>query len=77
MSAGIVLAALGVVGKIMDKTPDYDQSKRKKYFKLKEDYENEIKKQYIERDDNLISRLDGELRLFLEAFGIEISGQKD
>jgi len=67
---------LSVVSKAMDMIPNYEQRKKKEFFKLMEDYENEKKKAYPARDDNLVGIYRDRLMLFISVFDTEISGQK-
>ena len=67
-----VTISLSLVDQILKKTPDYDERKRKEYYKLKKDYYNE--KSSKDRDDNNVSVYRDELRLFTEVFIKEISG---
>ncbi len=51
------LIALKLGQSILDKTPNYPESKRSKYHKLIREYNSEITKRYPERDDDLIMNL--------------------
>jgi len=51
------LLALKLGQSILDKLPDYDEKKRQKYHDLVRQYNNEITKDYPERDDDLIMNL--------------------
>lgn len=66
--------ALNIVSGVLDKMPDYDQRKRKQYYKLLRKYNDEISKDYPQRDDNLVVTYSSELHDFLQAFSKEISG---
>ena len=47
--------------------PNYEQKERKKFFKLKENYEREIKKSYPLRDDLIVDDLRDKLRISIES----------
>jgi len=64
----LIASALAVISKTMDMFPDYEQSKREKFHKLRTEYENEQKKPYGIRNDRLVLDLSDELRLFIESF---------
>ena len=68
----ILLVALGVIKELLPKLPNYDQMKKNKFYRLLEDYENEIKS--INRDDLVVDDLRDELMRFLETFRKEIQG---
>jgi len=63
----------GVVSKFMDKTPNYDQKKKQEYYDLKKEYDEQVKKDFPDRDDELISMLRDELRVLSQVFYEEIS----
>lgn len=65
--------AIGVVSKVLDMLPDYDQRKRKKFHDLNKKYEFEKIKDYPDRDDERVIILRHELRNFIKAFQAEIS----
>jgi len=67
----LIGALLGVVDKIMDRLPSYEQRKREKFHKLKKAYLEEINRE--DGDDNLADNLRDELKLFIESFSKEIS----
>ena len=67
-----VKLALSFATKLMNKTPDYDQKKRKEFYEKKLSYECEKVKSYPERDDDLILNQKSELQSFLMAFDKEI-----
>ena len=69
----ILLLAMGIADKYMQTLPDYDQSKREQFYKAKKRYMDEINKEIMDRDDNLVSTYHDELLLILEAFHKEIS----
>jgi hypothetical protein len=69
--AQIIGALLGVVDKVLEAMPDYEQRKREKYFKLKKAYLEEMTRE--DGDDNLADNLRDELKLFIESFSKELS----
>ena len=69
--AQLIGALLGVVDKILEATPNYEQRKREKYFKLKKQYIEEVNRE--DGDDNLADNLADELKLFVESFSKELS----
>ena len=64
--------ALRVVDKLLERTPDYDQKQKNRYFKIKERYYEEMAKNYPERDDSNVDHLRRELRLFVEKLSTEL-----
>ena len=71
---GTVNLLLSVTDKLMDKFPNYDQSKKETYFELKRNYENEKAKEYPNRDDNLVGVHRNRLLRYIAIFDSEISG---
>lgn len=69
---GTVDLLLSVTGKLLDKLPDYDQRKKEKFYKLQKEYNEEITKEYPQRDDNKIANLRDEIKLFTSTFIKEI-----
>ena len=67
----LISALLGVIDKVIDKIPNYEQRKKDKYYKLKKEYFEVINSENI--DHNLADKLALELRLFIDSFGNEIS----
>lgn len=67
---------LKVVDTVLAKLPNYDQKKREQFFDLRTKYENELIKDYPDRDDNLIDTYHDELLRFIKAFVSEISRQE-
>jgi len=65
--------ALALASKYMEKTPDYSQKKKEKFYDLKSKYENEMAKQRVDRDDSRVDHYSDELFLFLKTFYQEIS----
>jgi len=63
---------LVVVGKILDKLPNYSQRKKEKYYKLCKQFENEMSRDYGNRDDNLVGVYKMELERFVKVFSSEI-----
>ena len=74
--ADAVTMLLNVVGKAMDFIPNYDQRKKEEYHTLRTAYENEKKKSYPNRDDNLVGVYRDRLMQFVAIFNNEISGEK-
>ena len=66
---------LSIVDKLLAKTPDYDEKKKKQFYDLKLSYTGELKKTYPERDDDLIMNIRDQLSVWIEAFNNE-EGQK-
>jgi len=62
------------ISKLMDKIPNYDQRKKKKYYKLKRSLNEQRKLVYPKRDDELILNLADELYDLGEIFYKEIFG---
>lgn len=67
-----VTALLGIIDKFMDKIPDYDQKKRDQFHELKLRFEEEKKRIYPDRDDDLIMNLRDQIIAFAEDFNKEI-----
>lgn len=70
----ILILLAEIASKYMDTLPNYEQSKKEQFFKAKKRYYDEINKDYVDRDDNLVVVYHDELFLILEAFNKEISG---
>lgn len=70
MYTEIIGLALSIVDKTLDHVPNYEQRKKEKYHKLKKAYLNELIR--ADRDDNLVIKLELELRQFLETFDSEL-----
>lgn len=68
----LLSVALSITNKLMDKLPDYDQRKKQQFHDLNLRYEQEKKKTYPERDDDLIMNLRDELSSFLSMFDGEV-----
>ena len=68
MYEAIALAALELLNQTMKLFPDYEQSKIEKFHKLREEFENEVKKPYGNRNDRLVLDLSDELRRYVEDF---------
>lgn len=64
--------ALSIVDQVMGMLPNYEQKKRKEFYKLKRKYEEELVKDFSERDHDLILTYQSELRDFLKAFQKEL-----
>jgi len=69
----ILVSALSVVGKVMDKLPDYEQKKAEQFHKLRGEYETELKKPLGLRNDQLVLDLSDELRRHVEDFAAVLS----
>lgn len=69
---GTVELLLSVTGKLLDKLPDYDQRKKEKFNKLQKEYNEEITKEYPQRDDNKLANLRDEIKIFTSTFIKEI-----
>lgn len=52
--------------------PNYEQSKKEKFYKLRKNYEDEIAREYPLRDDNLCDVYRRNLVLFLSTFNVEL-----
>ncbi len=62
---------LSIVDKLLAKTPNYDEKKKKQFYDLKLAYVGESKKTYPERDDDLLMNLRDQLSVWIEAFDKE------
>lgn len=69
----LLSVSLSIVDQFMKSRPDYEQKKNEKFYKLWRKWENERKKVYQERDDELLANLADELRGILKVFHAEIS----
>ena len=69
----LISSSMSVIEKYMDKTPNYPQKKREEFFRIKNSLDNEMKKEYPLRDDDLIMNIRDEYILFAETFAKEIS----
>jgi len=67
-----LLIALNLANEIMKQIPDYDQRKRKEFYKKVLSLQDEWHKPYDQRDDDLILNLRDELGTFLKAFYKEV-----
>jgi len=65
---GLITAALGVVGKSLDKFPDWDDKKKADFYKMKEEFYEEAKKPLGLRDDERVVDLGDQLQRYVEAF---------
>ena len=63
---------LQVIGKIIDRLPNYPQKKRKQYYKMLEDYEKEMSRDYETRDDNTVGICKNDLERFVKVFNKDI-----
>jgi hypothetical protein len=68
----IVASLLSIIGKVMDRMPTYNQTRKAKFLKLKEEYESELIKDFPTRDDELIILKRMELLEFARVFQSEI-----
>lgn len=68
MYVQLITALLTVMGESMKMLPDYEQRKIEKFHKLRTEYENEVKKPYEFRNDELVAHLASELRRYGEDF---------
>jgi len=68
----IVGLLLSVVDGVLKKLPDYSQRKKETYFKLRQSYEQELLKDFPNRDDELIILKRMELLEFIRTFQSEI-----
>lgn len=68
----ILLVSLKVISELLPKLPNYNQTKKNKFYKLLKDYEDEIRSEV--RDDQRADNLRSELIRFLEVFRVEING---
>lgn len=64
---------LSLLDKIMDRTPNYEQSKKEQYFKIKKKLLEEAKKPDHIKNDGIIDDLSDELLIFVESFSEEIA----
>lgn len=71
-SQTLVLAA-SIAEKYMQTLPDYNQKKKEQFYQAKKDYLDEINKEVLHRDDNLVSIYHDKLFLLLQTFYSEIS----
>lgn len=69
----MVTALANMTSKVMDKLPDYDQKKKEHFHDLNTRLNAERKKQYPDRDDDLIMNLRDDLVSFCLAFNEEIN----
>jgi len=65
--------AMSLGEKLLDKFPSYSQAKKRKYYELRKEYDEEISKDYPYYDDERIIIVRRELRLFWKTFLSEIS----
>ncbi len=68
----LIAAALSIISKVMDTLPNYEQAKKQKFHKLKEEYYEEFQKPSGERDDNKLTDLYGQLVRFASDFAKEL-----
>lgn len=70
----LLVLVLGIAKKILDRMPSYAESKKEEFYFLTQRFEDEISKEYPDRDDSKCDIYRRELLLFLRAFSDEISG---
>ena len=68
----ILVLAANIAEKYMESIPNYEQKKKEQFFDAKTRYLNEINKEIMDRDDNLVSIYHDELYIILESFYQEI-----
>ena len=61
-----------VVGKIINRLPNYNQKKKEKYYELVKKYDTEMSRTYDNRDDNQVGIAKMELDRFVKVFSDEI-----
>ena len=61
MESFIIAATL--IGKLVDRTPTYPESKRSKYHKLVRALRAELTKTYPKRDDDLVMNLRDDIKI--------------
>jgi len=61
-----------VVGKILNRLPNYSQKKKEEYYKLVKAFDNEMARTYENRDDNRVGIAKRELEQFVSIFSTEI-----
>lgn len=64
-----VTAAITLANRVLEQLPNYDQRKRAAYKELSETFIRETKKQYPDRDDDLIMNLRDKLQAHFEEIG--------
>lgn len=69
----LLILALGITKKILDRMPSYAESKKEELYQLSKLYEDEVTKEYSLRDDNLCDVYRHNLLLFLRSFSDAIS----
>lgn len=67
-----LLLAMKLAEHTMSQIPNYEQRKKKEYFKLKNNLNDSWNAPYETRDDDLILNLQDKMSIFLEAFYEEI-----
>lgn len=70
----LLMLALGIAKKILDRMPSYAESKKEEFYYLTKRFEDEVAKDYPDRDDNVCDICRRDLMLFLRSFSDEISG---
>jgi len=68
----MVKELLVVVGKIINRLPNYNQKKREQYYDLVKKYDLEMSRNYDNRDDNQVGLAKKNLERFLTVFSTEI-----
>ena len=67
---------LSVASKVMDMLPNYAQSKRNEYYDLLKTYEDELARDYPDRDDNKVIQYRRSLLNFVAVFADELDLHK-
>ncbi len=73
MIAAAITTIISIIDKLLDKTPSYDQKKREQWYLLQRLYNEEVKKIYPERDDDLVMNLREQIIIFGSAFDKDIA----
>lgn len=68
----ILVLAASIFEKYMQTQPDYNQKKKEQFYEAKKRYIDEINKEIMDRDDNLVGVYHDKLFLLLQAFNTEI-----
>lgn len=73
MMAAAITTIISIVNKLLDKTPSYSQTKREQWYLLQRLYNEEVKKMYPDRDDDLVMNLREQVITFAGAFDKDIN----
>lgn len=71
--AAAITTIISIVNKLLDKTPSYSQTKREQWYLLQRLYNEEVKKMYPDRDDDLVMNLREQVITFAGAFDKDIN----